>query len=835
MDQCTTDGVAPEPLVGALPPQCQNDVDMLRRYVHAAVSQGLPGSPVSPDNFLEVLLTGVTGFMGRFFLCDLLRQKTDVVAHCVVRANTIDHGLERIRGALQEAGIWEESFLPRIRVVLGDIGETRFGLAPNQFDSLCQQVDAVYHLAADISLTSSYLDIRKSNTLSLRNVLELCLSNRFKHLFYASTMGVFPQYFCAFAHEFKHSRIGHQQQPDLAAMKRMFPIGLLGYPWSKLTSEQVLLFAQQAGMPLAIFRLPQTSLSSAGYTPAQDLSVRLFAAVVDSETLPREFTFRSSNEAVDTLSEICVAISLNAERRLTIYHCCNPQLDHFDLEPADFGFYWPEVSYESFKRACQARGENSPLHGYWAALDHFGRYWFSKNKPTGSLPICDRAIREDCPHLIEWPGTWAKLRRSKEWIMAHRKEWPYPIAQSRLDFDSLIARGKRYAKDRGVQFDSAYPEWMCRSLKQLVLAMKAPDARLPLDRLSDVVYELSRFLRNNAELARERQQHPEINQEQVTRPVFIVGINRSGTTLLHRLISRDPRFWSLRLYELAEPVLWTGEYATAAGTPHDPRRVRMQGMLDASGILSAVEGIHHFDADEPEEDFPIFRMAFSAWVSMARFHLPQYGRWLAENGSSNAYAYHRRVVQHFTWQRRQRQPDHQGQWLFKMPFHLMELEALLQTYPDAVFIQTHREPTRFVASWNSLVGRVRALTSGPFSGEELGAEQLTFMSNMLGKAVDFRLAHPELADRWIDVNYYNLVENPLAVVQGIYSHFGWPLEPAAVDAMEDWLFRQAEQRSRETRHRYNLEDYGLTEEAVNAAFAHYRDFITSQGIRSSQF
>ena len=73
------------------------------------------------------------------------------------------------------------------------------------------------------------------------------------------------------------------------------------------------------------------------------------------------------------------------------------------------------------------------------------------------LPVCDRAIREDCPHPIEWPGTWVKLRRSKEWIMAHREEWPYPIARSRLDADRLLGRAERYARDRGVSFDSTCP------------------------------------------------------------------------------------------------------------------------------------------------------------------------------------------------------------------------------------------------------------------------------------------------------------------------------------------------------------------------------------------
>ena len=820
------------PLVGTLPPHCQRDVDTLRRFVRTVVSQQSPADPVSPPDFREVLLTGATGFIGRFFLCDLLQQSTNIVVHCVVRADNVEHGRKRIRDSLRQAEIWEESFDSRINVVVGDICEPRFGLSVEQFDSLCRQVDAVYHLAADIKLTSSYLDIRKNNTFSIRNVVELCLRTRFKHLFFASTMGVFPQYFCAFAHEFKDRRIDHQMQPDLASMKRAFPVGLLGYPWSKLISEQILLFAQQAGMPLAIFRLPQISLSSSGYTPANDLSVRMFAAAVDCETLPEEFTFRSSNEAVDTLSRICTAISLNPERRFTIYHCCNPNLEHYDLEPADFGFYWPEVPYESFKRACQARGEKSPLHGYWAVFDHLGKYWFSKNKPMDRLPICDRAIREDCPHPTQWPGTWAKLRRSKEWILAHREEWPYPIARSRLDVDRLLGRGERYARDRGVSFDSTCPAWMREALRRLVGAMNASGARLLDDRLSDIVFELSRFLRNNAELACERRRHPEIGDEEIVRPVFIVGVNRSGTTFLHRLMSRDRRFWVLRLYELAEPVLWTGEYAAVAGSPDDPRRARMKGILEASGILEAVEGVHHFDVDEPEEDFPIFRMAFSAWVSAARFHIPEYGRWMTENGSGNAYAYHRRTLQHFTWQRRQRHPGHQGQWLLKMPFHLMELEALIETYPDALFIQTHREPARFMGSWNSLVERVRSLSSEPRSPHDLGAEQLAFMSGMLDRAVDFRRAHPELEEQWIDVNYYDLVEDPMGVIGAIHEHFGWTLEQAAVDAMTDWRFQQAVHRQRETRHRYALEDYGLTVEAVNAAFARYREFLTSQGIRS---
>ncbi len=820
-------------LKGNLPAQCRSDVETLRRFVHATVSADPPAPAVPANEFRVVLLTGATGFIGRFFLRELLRQRAELRVRCIVRADSVAHGRERVRAALEQAEAWDDSFGPRIEVEIGDIGHTRFGLTTAQFDGLCRRVDAVYHLAADINLQSSYLDIRKINTFGVRNVLEVCLRRRFKPLFYASTMGVFPQYFCGFANEFKDDRIDHQMQPDLSTMKKTFPLGLLGYPWSKLVSEQALRFAQQAGMPLAILRLPQTNLSSEGYSPADDLGVRMFAAAAQCESLPEGFTFRVSNEAVDTLSRVCAAISLNEKRRFTIYHCCNPELDQYDLEPGDFGFYWPQVRYDSFKRACQARGEGSPLHGYWAVLDHFRKYWFSRNKPQHRLPICDRAIREDCPLPIDWTSTLTKLRRSRQWVERHRPEWPYAVPRSHLDFDGLMARARHYANELGVAFDSAYPGWLLQALRRLVGALKMPEARLLDEKLGNVVFELSRFLHQNAEIAREAQRHPEIERGRIGRPVFIVGINRSGTTLLHRLMVRDQRFWALRLYELIQPVLPTGEYSTVLGTPDDPRLARTEKAFRSFEIFEAMEGVHPVGLNEPEEDFPIFKTAFSSWTFAAQFHVPDYCRWLAAHGLGDAYAFHYRLVQHYTWQRLQTRPEHRGQWLFKMPFHLMELQTLIDTYPDALFIQTHRAPGEVMGSWNSLVERARSVAMEPLSAEETGAEQLAFMSGMLNGATRFRTAHPELEHRWVDVDYVDLIDNPMKVVRDIYRRFGWPLEQTADNEMKAWLLQQADRRRREARHSYLLEDFGLTSGQVNAAFAPYLDFAAARGIQAA--
>ncbi len=809
------------PLIGQLPQQCQRDVAELRRVVHAAVSQETPAAPVLPSEFRQVLLTGATGFVGRFFLRELLRQNDQLVVHCLVRADSVQHGFQRLRAVMEETEIWEEDFAPRIKVVIGDNREERFGLIKSEFSDLCDCIDAVYHLAANIGLILSYADLREVNALGLRPVLELCLRTRYKHLFYVSTMGIFPAYYCNFAREYSQSRIDEQMSPDITDMKKMFPLGAVGYPWSKLVAEQGVLFAQAAGAPAAIFRLPLMGLPSTGYTHANDFLTRLFAAATQLEMVPRGFSIQSQTESVDTVVEVCTAISFNPDRQFTVYHCCDPEPPYEDLEVAEFGFYWKEVSYQSFRRSCQAVGEESPLHGQWVLFDHFAPYWFSEDNNRRTLPISDRAIREDCPRPIKWPALLIRHARSYDWLRRNEHKWPYSVPESRLDFDALVTQAETYARRMDVPFEETYPAWKLEGLKQLIEALKSPEAGLRRTSISHVIYGLTRALRNNAMLAWERGQHPEIERQVIERPVFVAGINRTGTTFLHRILSRDPQFWALRRYELTEPVLSTGEYATVAWTENDPRRVYAEEVLTASGAIDALAGLHRVDMSEPEEDFMLLWLAFRTWAFTVAHYVPAYARWLAAAGSREVYAHHRYVMQNFAWQHRQREPKGQRYWLLKMPFHLRELEALLEAYPDAVFIQTHRDPVQVMASWNSIAERIRGFSTEPRPPLETGAEQLEFMSGMLNDAMRFRTSNPALEERWIDVRYTDLIDDPMAVVGDIYAQFGWPLEPPVVDKMQQWLTLQEEQRKQEPRHEYRLEDYGLTPEDVNEAFAPY--------------
>ena len=158
-------------------------------------------------------------------------------------------------------------------------------------------------------------------------------------------------------------------------------------------------------------------------------------------------------------------------------------------------------------------------------------------------------------------------------------------------------------------------------------ALQAPESHLLEARLGVVASDLSRSLRSNAALSGERQRHPEIEREEIAQPVFIIGINRTGTTYLHRLLARDPRFWTLRSYELADPVVPNGAYADA-WTDADIRRARLRDAFTAAGFAESFAGVHHIDVDEPEEDLGILRYTFSARPTVV---LPLQGMPVSQN------------------------------------------------------------------------------------------------------------------------------------------------------------------------------------------------------------
>lgn len=814
------------PLIGDLPAHCSQDIDFLKSFVQSHLQVQTPVAATASDEFKEVFLTGANGFVGRYFLSELLKKNSRLTVHCLVRGKCDKDSENRLRSALELSGLWDSNNRKRIRIVCGDIGNEYFGLDAERFADLCHRVDAIYHLAANLALARPYLELRRSNTFGVRNVLELGLTTRFKHVFFASTMGVFPEYFCGFAQEFATSRILDESQPDTEMMKRHLPLGVIGYPWSKLVVEQALLYAHSTGMPLAIFRLPLTGVASDGFTQPNDIGVRVLSAVNDVEMAPPGISIQNLCEPVDILADVCTTISTNPLRRHTIYHCCDSQPQRNDVTPADMGIDLKKASYREFKRACLARSEKSPLHGYWLLLDQFAPYWFKDVEPNETVRIENQAIRNDCPFRIKWSSPLSTLIHSWRWMARTENRWPYPQPKFRISDEHLVDEAKSKFDLMETDFDDAFPHWMLEGLRQYVKSLDLQKTKLRSPSLGLAALGISRNLRENIMLSQERQLHPVINEQQIKRPVFILGINRTGTTFLHRLLSRDSRFWTLRMYELFESVIPDGSYAQVADTKHDPRRETANLYLEISELREIMTGIHQIEVNEPEEDIALLDLSFHSWALGVSYCIPEYLAWLRNTDFENAYRYHRTVLQHFHWRRRLVQPDEpERQWLLKMPFHINELDSLTKAYPDALFIQTHREPADFLASWISLVERLRKRNHTLQPLEELGSEQLAFMSESMNRIVDFRCRHPELADRWADIKFSELTRNPMDSVSRIYGQFNWPLTSCTSDVLDQWRISQAEKHQQEVRHEYRLSDYGLTPETVNDAFRDYIDFV----------
>jgi len=157
-----------------------------------------------------------------------------------------------------------------------------------------------------------------------------------------------------------------------------------------------------------------------------------------------------------------------------------------------------------------------------------------------------------------------------------------------------------------------------------------------------------------------------------------------------------------------------------------------------------------------------------------------------------------------------------------MPFHLFTLDALFDTYPDALIVFTHRDPKDTMGSWSSLVKHVRGGLMSDVDASQVGAEELDAMASMVHSAIDFRNSHPELKDRFFDVQYREFLADPVATVEKIYSHFNLDMTPKACEAMNEYTENQREQRRKASKgHKYNLEGAGLSAEQVGEAFEKY--------------
>ncbi len=302
------------------------------------------------------------------------------------------------------------------------------------------------------------------------------------------------------------------------------------------------------------------------------------------------------------------------------------------------------------------------------------------------------------------------------------------------------------------------------------------------------------------------QAHPEHAAVRIERPIFVTGLPRTGTTALHRLLTADPAHQGLEMWLIEVPQ----PRPPRDSWPGDPVFQQLQAAFERHHVAHPeFMGVHYMAADQVEECWQLLRQSMRSISYECLAHLPGYSAWLRGQDWTAAYQRHRRNLQLIGLN------DAGQRWVLKNPSHLFALDALLTVYPDALIIQTHRDPRTAIASVCSLAAHATDGWSGTFRGAVLGRDQLDLWARGLGCFTAARARYDPA--QFYDVQYETFTGDPVGTVAAIYHYFGLPLTPAAEHAMRA-LHAASTAGDARPAHRYTLADFGLTPAGVDASF-----------------
>jgi hypothetical protein len=349
-------------------------------------------------------------------------------------------------------------------------------------------------------------------------------------------------------------------------------------------------------------------------------------------------------------------------------------------------------------------------------------------------------------------------------------------------------------------------------LEPLAVLVKAYREEAELTVLGRMVagWDMVRCLSNLLKLRAEERNHPSILAEEISQPIFILGLPRSGTTFLHNLLAQDPANRAPRCWETIYPYPLEPEPRARP----DPRP-QMVARHFARFLWLAPElpSLHPLEANGAQECIEITGQVIRSMRFEATHYVPSYERWLEAAGHGEAYRFHKRFLQHLQHQ------NGRGQWILKSPDHIFAMDALLEVYPDARLVFVHRDPLEVLAS----VGRLTEILRQPFSRKvdrlQIGKQVSSRWSLGANLLIDISLRQKELGPRIFHLNYRSLIADPLATVTAIYRYFGLVLSSEARTRIE--VFTAKRPNGGYGQNTYRLEDYGLNFENERRRFRNY--------------
>lgn len=344
---------------------------------------------------------------------------------------------------------------------------------------------------------------------------------------------------------------------------------------------------------------------------------------------------------------------------------------------------------------------------------------------------------------------------------------------ARLDADKLIEQACELAGSDDFGDDDGWRD----NLNRLIDDFVAEADLSPLGAevaAADIVVPL----RNRLQITGWRKEHPEVADERIEKPIVIMGQPRTGTTILYDLLAQDP--------DLRAPLTWEVDCPFPVPQPDtydtDPRIDQIQAQLEMTEqLMPGFMKWHPMSARAGQECVRMTAGTFCSMIFSTQYRLPNYAHWLMyEADHTAAYRYHRKYLQHL-------QSGVPGQWLLKTPAHLWQLDKLVAEYPDAILVQTHRDPLVVISSISALIAHLQKLASEGASVQRaagLCASEMLLGLERSMQMIDDGVVGP---DRIIDVRFADFMRDPFETIAAIYDRLGRELTPVAEQRMRDHL------------------------------------------------
>jgi len=375
-----------------------------------------------------------------------------------------------------------------------------------------------------------------------------------------------------------------------------------------------------------------------------------------------------------------------------------------------------------------------------------------------------------------------------------------------LTFDKLVARAQRNTglKDFGEdEFEGP--------LKRLIASLENEADLNTLGRMM-ARGDILKTLENRLGIVDLFKRHPEIGDERIEKPLFVVGPPRSGTTIFHDLLAMDadnrvPLSWECA-YPLPPPE-------TASYT-NDPRIEKVAADLArVDQLLPAFKTMHPMGAQRAQECVAMTSIDFTSMVYYVQFNVPSYDQWVMEHDMRSALKWHRRFLQVLQW----KCPG--KRWALKSPQHMWHLEFIHREYPDALFVQTHRDPVKTVISMSNLAATLQTLGSDSANLPRVAQYYAKGLAQGYNNTVAYRKSGRLPESQVVDLYFRDFMQDQVGTVRRAYQHFDMELSTNAAGRMQQFLDENPADKF--GKHLYQLSETGLDIEALRTMFQGYED------------